>query len=255
MEFEFIFVCCFALIFILFGIYFGLKTVKERALSGFNALKTFLIYIFFSLSMAMFCIYIFVNYVVSIIIFICLSWICIITSVIESKRVSLVVIDLFISSICIIFLLLLPVPENILEFSYFSLFLLFLLISFYLLPLLYCFDKKGNIINKIKNCTYEVSARVISVIYYKRKGIYIPKLEFEYNGKKYKYSDSDSLLFKDEIKEGDVVPLLINPETKKFNKNNCNVFFPGKELDEFMSFEVKLWYIFTTLIILLVLVL
>lgn len=245
----------FAILFILMAIYLGIRTIKEKDLTGSDAFKTFIIYMFFGIFMALFCIFININFVVSIIIFLCLFWIGIISSMIESKKISFVVFDLFICTICIIFLLILPVPENIFELSYFSIFLLFLVLGLYLMPLLSCFDKKRGILKKINKCTYEVNAKVIDVIYYKKRGIYIPKLEFEFNGKKYKYSDTDTLYFSNEIKIGEFIPLLINPEVKKYNKNNSSVFFPGKEIDEFMSFSVKVWYIVTIIIFIIFLIL
>lgn len=238
----------FAITFIVFAVYFGLKNIKEENLQGFDAIKTFLVYIFFGIFMGLFCIFININYKVSIVIFLSLFWIVLISSMIDSKKISFVICDLFITTIWIVFLMFLPIPENIMEFSYFSLFLLFLLLSLYLLPLLSCFDKKRDLIKKISKCTYEVNARVVEVIYYKKRKIYIPKLEFEYNGKKYKYRDSDLLYFSDEIKEGEMIPLLINPDLKKFNKNNNGVFFPNREIDDFMDFSVKAWYIVTFLI-------
>lgn len=249
------FIYFMAILFILFSIYLAVKTIKEKKLSRFSALKTILVYLFFGICMALFCIFIDINFVVSIIIFLCLSWICIICSMIDSKKLSFVTFDLLICTICIIFLLILPVPENIFELSYFSMFLLFLVLSLYLLPLLSCFDKKRDVLKKISCCTYEVNALVVDVIYYKKRNIYIPKFEFEFNGKKYKYSDSERVYFSEEIKNGDIIPLLINPEAKKFGKNSSSVFFPGKEIDEFIGFREKVWYVVTTLIFLLIFVL
>ena len=239
----------FAIIFVLFAIYFGLKNIKEESLRGISAIKTFLIYIFFGISMALFCIFININYIVSIVIFLCLSWIIIISSMIDSRKFSLVVCDLFICTISIIFLLVFPISDNIRE-----LWIFILLLSLYLLPILSCFDKKRDLIKKINKCTYEVDAIVKEVFYYKKRNIYIPKLEFEFNGKKYKYTDNDTLCFSDEIKKGDTIPLLINPSGKSFSKNSNNVFFPGNEINNFISLSVKIWYVLTFLIFILILI-
>lgn len=242
----------FAIIFLLFAIYFGIKTIKEKELTGINAFKTFMVYLFFAISMGLFFIFIDINYKVSIIIFLCLFWICLVSSMFDSKKISFVTCDLGVLTISIIFLLILPVPENIISLNYFSIFLFFLLFSIYLLPLLACVDRKRDVLIKIKNCTYEVTANVIDVIYHKKGKIYIPKIEFEFNGKTYKYYDSDTLYFSDKIDIGEKISLLINPELKKFNKNNNSVFFPGREIKEFMGFEEKIWYIVLTLIFLLI---
>lgn len=233
----------FAVLFLMFSILFGRLTVKERSLVGKDAFKTYFIYLFFGVSMALFSIFASIKPVISVFIFIGLMWIFLINGIIERKSILLVEIDLFILTISIIFMVMYPIPENIYSLNPFSIFLLFLLLSIYFMPLMSCLDKKRDAIKKIYKCTYEISAKVYSVHYYKKRKEYICKIEFEYNDKKYKYEDSNMLCFKDEIKKGDIVPILIDPNAKKFKKNVGSVFIPGAEIKEFMSFEVKVWYI------------
>lgn len=226
----------FGILFIIFAIVFWLIDIKERELFGIEILTTFLIYMFFGVSMSLFIFFIPNNPLYSVIIILILFSICMISSLIrELSYVSIVVLLCSLAGLVMCFQYILN-----LNVSYFLWWPIGM--GCYLLPLLGCLDRKISVIKKIDKCNYEINATVIKVIYRKKKNIYIPRLEFDYNGKTYRYMNADYLVFNEEIKVGDVIPLFIDPYSKKFNKNSDSVFFPRLEIKSFLGFEDKLWY-------------
>lgn len=235
----------FAILFLIFSIIFGVYDIKKRKIEG---IKAFPIYLYFGISMSLFCIFIAINKVVSILIFLHLLLIGSICLIKHKQHLLVMLCLMLISTIGIILCFC-----NLLNLKYSKLFYVILGIGVYLLPLLIYFDRKIYIANKIQRCTEEVDAKIINV--YKgvegRHTVYVPKLEFELNGKMYKFIEGTEIYFrnKEQCQVGDIIKLFVSPNPKLDSPNGHNdVFFPNSYKENIIRFNIILFYISTLLL-------
>lgn len=211
---------------------------KQQNLTGWKNIKTCLIYLYFGIMMGAFFCFVTINHTVSILIFSHLFLVGMISAV-KEKKYSLLVYDLIIVSILIFILGI----YDLFQLDFGKSYILGILIALlFLLPGLGYIERRKYIANKIKNCTQEVEATILKV--YKSSTsqvvpIYIPKLEFTFNNKKYKIMETSEIYSRSPFTAGDKLKLFINP-------NNPNdVFLPDPRREQFFHFGVYSWYILT----------
>ena len=148
----------FAILFIIFSIYFGLRDIKERNLNFKQKLKTFLFYLYFGISMSLFSCFITIEKYISILIFLHLLFIFSIISIIKRKNIYSCIVLLLVLTIGIILIIL-----NYLNLKIHTLLWISLGLSIYFLPVATYLDRKISILRKIKICTTEIEAKIIKV--------------------------------------------------------------------------------------------
>lgn len=251
---EMIIFSIFSIIFIVFSIFFAFADIEKRKLVGFKKIITFLIYLFFGISMASIFVFLNINWVVSILIFLILFLICIISSI-KNNGIDITSLDLLILIIvgiicCICGLMNIHISDIL---------WIILGIGIYLIPGLGEFSGKKNLIKKMKRCTREVDAKITDVYKGTTKGnvkfsIYVPKLEFILDGKKYEFMDSSSIYSRKKFKVGDSIKLFVKPDNPQINgPNGCDdVFWPGNLPKSRVDLSVIIFYVSSILIFLLV---
>ncbi len=225
-------------IFLIVSIICYLLQKKKEHLTGWKSIKVCFIYLYFGIMMGAFCCFATINHTVSILIFSHLFLIGMISAAKEKKH-SLLVYDLIVVCILIFILAIYDLFQLDLGKSYILGILIALL---FLLPGLGYIERRKDIANKIKNCTQEVEATILKVHKSSVSSvvpIYIPKLEFTFNNKKYKIMESSEIFSRSLLSVGDKLKLFINP-------NNPNdVFLPDPRKEQFVHFAVYSWYIIT----------
>ena len=179
-------------IFVLVCIVCYLLQRRKQKLTGWKSIKIGLIYLYFGIMTGAFFCCITINHTISILIFSHLFLIGMISAAKEKKH-SLLVYDLIVVSILIFILGIYDLFQLDLGESYILAILIALL---FLLPGLGYIERRKNIANKIKNCTQEVEATILKVHKSSVSSIvpiYIPKLEFTFNNKKYKIMKSSEI--------------------------------------------------------------
>lgn len=182
-----------------------------------------------------------INHTISILIFSHLFLIGMISAAKEKKH-SLLVYDLIVVSILIFILGIYDLFQLDLGESYI---LAILIVLLFLLPGLGYIERRKNIANKIKNCTQEVEATILKVHKSSVSSIvpiYIPKLEFTFNNKKYKIMESSEIYSRSPFSVGDKLKLFINPS------NPSDVFLPNPRREQFFHLAVYSWYIITIIV-------
>ncbi len=241
----------FAILFIIFSIYFGLRDIKERNLNFKQKLKTFLFYLYFGISMSLFSCFITIEKYISILIFLHLLFIFYIISIIKRKNIYSCIVLLLVLTIGIILIIL-----NYLNLKIHTLLWISLGLSIYFLPVATYLDRKISILRKIKICTTEIEAKIIKVYKstYNYRKIYIPKFEFYINEKKYNYMNSSEIFSYSKLETGKTVKLFINTNVV-LNKTNIdeNVLLPNSYYHISMLSGIILFYVITTIIFVLLL--
>ena len=214
---------------------------RKQKLTEWKSIKVGLIYLYFGIMMGTFFCFMTINHTVSILIFSHLFLIGMISAAKEKKH-SLLVYDLIVVSILIFILGIYDLFQLDLGESYILAILIALL---FLLPGLGYIERRKNIANKIKNCTQEVEATILKVHKSSVSSIvpiYIPKLEFTFNNKKYKIMESSEIYSRSPFSVGDKLKLFINPS------NHSDVFLPNPRREQFFHLAVYSWYIITIIV-------
>ena len=253
---EIIIFSFFGILFIVFAITFGIKDIKHRKLVGIKKIITFLIYLFFGLSMALMMIFVNINWVISILIFLVLFLVCIISSI-KNNGLDIINLDLLVLIIVGIVCCLC----GFMNISINNILWVVLGIGIYILPGLGYFSGKMNLIKKMKRCIKEVDAKIIDV----KKGrigrnhsvsVYIPVFEFILDGKKYEVMDTSSIYSssRKRFKIGNDEKLFVNPNNPQINgPNGCDdVFWPGNLPSKGSTIPIIMFYVSTILTFLLV---
>lgn len=228
-------------IFVLVCIVCYLLQRRKQKLTGWKSIKIGLIYLYFGIMTGAFFCCITINHTISILIFSHLFLIGMISAAKEKKH-SLLVYDLIVVSILIFILGIYDLFQLDLGESYIPAILIALL---FLLPGLGYIERRKNIANKIKNCTQEVEATILKVHKSSVSSIvpiYIPKLEFTFNNKKYKIMESSEIYSRSPFSVGDKLKLFINPS------NPSDVFLPNPRREQFFHLAVYSWYIITIIV-------
>jgi hypothetical protein len=246
----------FAFLFLVFSIVVSIGDIKKRKLVGIKKIITILLYLFFGISLSLMSIFININWIISILIFLLLFLICII-SLIKNRGLDIISLDLLIliivGIICCI--------SGLSNVHINKVLWIILGVGIYLMPGLGAFSGRSNIIKKMKRCTKEIDAKIIDVKKGRTSGeystlVYIPKMEFVMDGKVYEFMDTSSIYSssKNTFKIGDSIKLLVNPDNFEVNgPNGCDdVFWPGSLPSKWSNLPVIMFYVFTILIFLFV---